>query len=54
MKKIIIDKLRSWHNFLKYVLWVDQTTIKLSIQTSHFQLVFGHEETMYVELELTS
>jgi hypothetical protein len=54
LKKIINDKPHQWHTLLTYALWVDQTTTKTSTGHTPFQLLYGQEAIIPVELELTS
>jgi hypothetical protein len=54
LKKIINDKPRQWHTLLTYALWADRTTTKTSTGHTPFQLLYGQEAIMPVELELTS
>jgi hypothetical protein len=39
---------------LTYALWADYTTMKTSAGRTPFQLLYGKEVIMHVELELTS
>jgi hypothetical protein len=54
LKKIIDDKPHQWHTLLTYALWEDHTTTKTSTGHTPFQLFYGQEVVMPVELELTS
>jgi transposase InsO family protein len=54
LKKIINDKPHQWHTLLIYALWEDRTTTKTSIGHTPFQLLYGQEVVMPVELELNS
>jgi len=54
LKRIIYDKPRQWHTLLTYALWADRTTTKSSTSHNPFQLLYGQESIMLVELELTS
>jgi len=49
-----LDKPRQWHLNLTYALWADRTTAKVSIGTSPFQLLFGQQAVLPIELQLTS
>ena len=37
---------------MRYALWDDRISVKISIRTSLFQLVYGKEENLLVQLEL--
>jgi hypothetical protein len=54
LKKIINDKPRQWHTLLTFSLWEDHTTTKTNTGLTPFQLVYGQEVVMPIELELTS
>jgi len=54
LKNIINDRPHQWHTLLTYVLWVDQTTTKTGTGHTPFQMLYGEEASMLVELELTS
>jgi transposase InsO family protein len=54
LKKIIDDKPRQWHTLLTYALWTDRTTTKYSTSHTPFQLLYGQEAIIPIELELTS
>ena len=41
INKILFENKRSWDTKLKFALWADRVTIKKSIGTSPFQLVYG-------------
>lgn len=54
LKNIIEDKPRQCHLNLTYALWEDRTTTKSSIGTTPFQLLFGQQVVLPIELQLTS
>jgi hypothetical protein len=54
VKRLIEDKPRQWHTLLTYALWLDRTTAKVSIGCTPFQLVYGQEALLPIELELSS
>jgi hypothetical protein len=54
IKRIINDKPHQWHTLPTYALWVYCMTTKMSTIYTHFQLLYGQEAIMHVELELTS
>jgi hypothetical protein len=55
IKKLLEDNKRAWDSKLKFVLWVDRVTTKMSLNTSPLLLVYGTEAifptqlTLYVE-----
>jgi hypothetical protein len=54
LKRIINEKPHQWHTLLTYALWVDCTAMKTSTCHIPFQLLYGQDIIMPVELELTS
>ena len=50
IKKILFENKRSWDSELKFALWADRVTIKKSIGTSPFQLVYGTDVFFPVQL----
>jgi hypothetical protein len=54
LKRIIDDKPYQWNTLLTYALWADLTTIKNNTDHTPFQLLYGQEAVMPVEIELTS
>ena len=50
IKKMLFENKRSWDTKLKFALWVDRVTIKKSIGTSPFQLVYGIDVVFPVQL----
>jgi hypothetical protein len=54
VKRLIEDKPRQWHTLLTYALWEDRTTTKVSTDCTPFQLVYGQEALLPIELELSS
>jgi hypothetical protein len=54
IKRIIEDKPHQWHTLLTYALWEDRTTTKESTGFTPFQLVYGQEAILPIELELSS
>jgi hypothetical protein len=54
IKRLIEDKPRQWHTLLTYALWADHTTTKVSTGCTPFQLVYGQEDILPTELELSS
>jgi hypothetical protein len=43
IKRLLEDNKRAWNSKLKFSLWVDRVTTKISIGLSPFQLVYGAE-----------
>jgi hypothetical protein len=52
--KILKDKTHQWHTLIIYALWLDQNTTKTNTGHTPFELLYGQEVVMPVELELTS
>ena len=50
IKKLLEENKKSWHLKLKYALWEDKISTKISIGTSHFQLVYGTNVVFPVSL----
>ena len=50
IKKMLFENKRSWDTKLKFALWVDRVTIKKSIGTSPFQLIYGVDALFPVQL----
>ena len=50
IKKMLFENKRSWDTKLKFALWDDRVTIKKSIGTSPFQLVYGVDALFHVHL----
>ena len=47
---MLFENKKSWDTKLKFSLWVDRVTIKKSIGTSPFQLVYGVDALFHVQL----
>ena len=47
---MLFENKRSWDTKLKFSLWADRVTIKNSIGTSPFQLVYGIDVVFPVQL----
>ena len=43
---------KTWDVNLRYALWDDRISVKISIRTSPFQLVYGKEVDLPIQLEL--
>ena len=50
IKNMLFQNKRTWDIKLKYALWEDKVTIKMSIKTSPFQLVYGIDAIFLVQL----
>jgi hypothetical protein len=54
VKNIIGDNKKSWDSKIKYCLWVDCTTTKNSTGENPFELVYGMEARLPVNLQIPS
>jgi transposase InsO family protein len=52
IKKMLSQKNKTWYSHLTYTLWVDRISIKGSIGTSPFQLVYGKDVVFPIHLGL--
>jgi hypothetical protein len=52
IKKMLSQNKKAWDSHLKYVVWEDRVSIKISIGTSPFQLVYGLEAIFPIQLIL--
>lgn len=52
IKKLLADNQRGWDFKLIFSLWADRTSSKKSISTSPFQLVYGVDVVIPVNLAL--
>jgi ribonuclease HI len=52
IKKVLDQNKRSWHIHLKYALWANRISTKRSIGISPFQMVYGTEAVLPVNLAL--
>jgi hypothetical protein len=52
IKKVLNEKKKSWHVHLKYALWANWIGTKKSIGTSHFQMVYGTDVVLPINLAL--
>jgi transposase InsO family protein len=52
IKKVLSKNKKSWHVHLKYALWVNQIGTKKSIGTSPFQMVYGTDVVLPINLAL--
>jgi hypothetical protein len=54
IKRIIEDKSHQWNTFLTYALSVDCTTTKASKCFTPFQIIYGQEDIIPTDLEISS
>jgi hypothetical protein len=52
IRKTVDDNTRAWDSCLMYALWVDQITKKCAIGKSPFELVYGLDVVLPVNLRL--
>jgi hypothetical protein len=52
IKKVLNENKKSWHVHLKYALWENQIGTKKSIGTSPFQMVYGIDMVLPINLAL--
>ena len=48
---LLVNK-KTWDVNLRYALWDDRISVKISIRTSPFQLVYGKEVDLPIQLEI--
>jgi hypothetical protein len=52
IKKVLTENKKAWHIHLKYALWANQIGTKKSIGMSPFQLVYGTDVVLPINLTL--
>jgi transposase InsO family protein len=52
IKKVLDENKKSWHVHLKYTLWVNHIGTKKSIDISLFQMVYGTDAVLPINLAL--
>jgi hypothetical protein len=52
IKKVLTENKKAWHIHLKYALWANQIGTKKSIGISPFQLVYGTDVVLPINLSL--
>jgi len=52
IKKLVEDNKKNWDSKLKYALWADRVTIKISTGNSPFRLVYGTKAVFPIQLTL--
>jgi hypothetical protein len=50
IKKVLDENKRSWHVHLKYTLWANHISTKRSIGISPFQIVYGTDDILSINL----
>jgi hypothetical protein len=52
LKKVVGENKKSWDRKIKYAVWVDRITTKTSIGKTPFELVYGLEAKLPVNLQI--
>ena len=52
IKKVVGENKKSWDNKIKYALWADRITTESSTGRTPFELVYGLEEKLLVNLPI--
>jgi hypothetical protein len=52
IKKVLSKNKKSWHVHLRYALWANRIGTKKSIGTSPFQMVYGTDAVLPINLAL--
>jgi hypothetical protein len=52
IKKVLTENKKAWHVHLKSALWANRIGTKKSIRMSHFQMVYGTEVVLPINLTL--
>jgi transposase InsO family protein len=52
IKKVLDENKRSWNVHLKYALWANRISTKISIGVSPFQMVYGTDAILPINLAL--
>ena len=53
LKRMVGENKRSWDNKLKYALWADRTTIKRIIGKAPFELLYGQNCRLPINLQIS-
>jgi len=53
VKKLLQENKKAWHSKLIHALWADRISLKKSIGTSSFQLVYGSDVIFPSSLSLS-
>jgi hypothetical protein len=52
IKKVLTENKKAWHIHLKYALWANRISTKRSIGISPFQMVYGTDVILPINLSL--
>ena len=52
IKKVVGENKKSWDSKIKYVVWADRITTKTSTGRTPFELVYGIDEKLLVNLHI--
>lgn len=52
IKKVLNENKKAWHVHLKYDLWANRIGTKKSIEMSQFQMVYGTDVVLAINLDL--
>jgi hypothetical protein len=52
VKKIVGENKKAWDSKIKYALWVDRITTKTSTGKTLFELVYGLEAKLPINLQI--
>jgi hypothetical protein len=52
IKKVLTENKKAWHVHLKYALWANRIGTKRSIRMSPFQMVYGTDVVLPINLAL--
>jgi hypothetical protein len=52
IKKVMGENKRSWDSKIKYALWADRITTKTSMGKTPFEIVYGSEAKLLVNLQI--
>jgi len=52
IKKVMNNNKRAWHSHLKFALWANRINTKISIGISPFQLIYGNDVVLPINIAL--
>ena len=52
LKRMVGENIISWDNKLKYALWADRTTVKRITEKSPFELVYGQDCKLLINMQI--
>ena len=52
LKKVVGENKKSWDNKIKYIVWADRITTKTSTGKTPFELVYGLEAKLPMNLQI--